>query len=59
MCDIMSQAAITASERTSESEIFEAFFLERNLGCNVCSTYGVDWSQKCYDLFHSGTLANK
>ena len=27
--------------------------------CNVWSTYGVDWSPKCYDLFHSHTLANE
>ena len=27
--------------------------------CNVRSTYGVDWSPKCYDLFHSRTLANE
>ena len=27
--------------------------------CNVRSTYGVDQSPKCYDLFHSCTLANE
>ena len=27
--------------------------------CNVRSTYGVDQSPKCYDLFHSRTLANE
>ena len=27
--------------------------------CNVRSTYGVDRSPKCYDLFYSRTLANE
>ena len=49
-------------EPANEDEELRRFATSRSCDeprCNVRSTYGVDWSPKCYDLFHSRTLANE